>query len=78
MKLANVMEFENFVTFVFDEGSRRVCAQYRTEQVWKDENDVWHVSKDRQPFHISTLPPEPKPKVAPELEEALNEIGYSP
>lgn len=57
MKLVNVVEFENFVSFVLEDDGEKVSAQYRPRQLWRDEKDAWHVKRDERPVHITRSRP---------------------
>lgn len=73
MKVVEVAEFGSFVSFIFEDDGTRTAAQYRTEQVWRDENNVWHIGQHQQPVRVACLPgdrPE-EPKLSPELARAL-------
>ena len=73
--IIDVLEFNNFVSFVVEEGNEVVSIQYQAGKVWRDEGDVWHVARDAMPSHISRQPvaDKPKLKVSDGLMDALTE-----
>jgi hypothetical protein len=71
MKLVDVVEFENFVSFVLEDEGKQVSAQYRPDQLWRDDKDAWHVRRDQHPVHITRGPAKTKPGVSHEMIDAL-------
>jgi hypothetical protein len=73
MKLVDVVEFENFVSFVLEDDGEQVSAQYRARQLWRDEKDVWRVKRNERPVHItrSAVIAKTKPDVSGEVINTL-------
>ena len=57
MKVHEITEYQNFVSFIVESSDAGcVHVQYRRDQVWQDEQGIWHIAEGEQkPFHISRL-----------------------
>jgi hypothetical protein len=74
---AYVTEFENFVSFVLEDGDHWVMKQYRSDQVWRDRKSIWHVQKDEQPFYEHEMPSFKPANALAELElESQSQPGF--
>lgn len=76
MKFATT-EYDHFVSFACDDfGGRQVLVQYRRDQVWQDEDGVWHVGDRERPFWAHVSPAASSGvKLSPAILEALSEAA---
>jgi len=53
-----IIEYQNFVSFVLeDQRGNRIHVQYRRDQVWLDQSEIWQINDEQRPFHVARLPP---------------------
>jgi hypothetical protein len=63
MRAIDVWEYEHFVSFILeDDADSCFHVQYRMDQVWRDENDVWQIIEKQQPFHVSPVAAMARPR----------------